>query len=285
MAAGFTVLFGAPLGSAVFALEILHRRGLEYYEALTPAVVGSIIGYGAYALTTGAGLSPIWHFPAAAPLHGRDLLWALGAGVAGAAISVAFTYFSTGLRWAASHVPPMARPILGGATLGALAFWSPYALTFGEAQVDPLVAHRAMAIVFIVAILAKLCGTAVTIATGWRGGFIIPLFFVGMAAGRLTHLAFPGTNEVVVMAAFMVAVNTGVTKTPLGSTLVVTQMAGLQLLPTTLIAAMVALLLTSEVGLIHTQAARQPARDPGPITDTEPARGADPGSSAKPGDQ
>ena len=27
MAAGFTVLFGAPLGSAVFALEILHRRG------------------------------------------------------------------------------------------------------------------------------------------------------------------------------------------------------------------------------------------------------------------
>ena len=37
MAAGFTVLFGAPLGSAVFALEILHRRGLEYYEALMPA--------------------------------------------------------------------------------------------------------------------------------------------------------------------------------------------------------------------------------------------------------
>src|SRR5699024_8248109 len=29
MAAGFTVLFGAPLGSTMFALEILHRRGLE----------------------------------------------------------------------------------------------------------------------------------------------------------------------------------------------------------------------------------------------------------------
>src|SRR5699024_3623176 len=42
MAAGFTVLFGAPLGSAVFALEILHRRGLEYYEALMPAVLGSL---------------------------------------------------------------------------------------------------------------------------------------------------------------------------------------------------------------------------------------------------
>ncbi len=38
MAAAFTVLFGAPLGSAIFALEILHRRGLEYYEALMPAL-------------------------------------------------------------------------------------------------------------------------------------------------------------------------------------------------------------------------------------------------------
>jgi len=31
MAAGFTVLFGAPLGAAVFSLELLHRRGLQYY--------------------------------------------------------------------------------------------------------------------------------------------------------------------------------------------------------------------------------------------------------------
>jgi H+/Cl- antiporter ClcA len=263
MAAGFTVLFGAPLGSAIFALELLHRRGLQYYEALVPAVVGSIIGYGVYALATGLGLSPVWHFPVAGSVHGRDLLWAVGAGLAGAAISVVFTYLCTGLRWAARRVPPLALPVLGGVTLGTLAFWSPYALTFGEDQVNPLIAHRAVAGVFIVAILAKLCATAVTMASGWRGGFIIPLFFVGVAAGRLTHLAFPGTNEVILMAAFMAAANTGVTKTPLGSTLVVTEMAGLQLLPTTLIAAVVALLVTSEVSLIHTQAERRPAVEDG----------------------
>jgi len=256
MAAGFTVLFGAPLGSAIFALEILHRRGLQYYEALLPAVVGSLIGYGAYALVTGAGLKPIWRFPAAGALRGQDLFWALGAGLAGAVVSAAFTYLCTALRWAARRVPPFTVPVLGGAVLGALAFWSPYALTFGEAQVDPLIAHRALATVFVVAIVAKLCGTAVTMASGWRGGFIIPLFFVGLAMGRLVHVAFPGSNEVVLMAAFMVAVNTGVTKTPLGSTLVVTQMAGLQLLPTTLLAAVVALLVTSQVGLIHTQTER-----------------------------
>src|SRR5690606_1654011 len=42
MAAGFTVLLGAPVGASLFALEILHRRGLEYYEALVPALVGAI---------------------------------------------------------------------------------------------------------------------------------------------------------------------------------------------------------------------------------------------------
>src|SRR6478672_5171411 len=63
MAAGFTVLFGAPLGSALFALEILHRRGLQYYEALLPAVVGSLCGYAVYVVTTGLGLDPVWHFP------------------------------------------------------------------------------------------------------------------------------------------------------------------------------------------------------------------------------
>jgi H+/Cl- antiporter ClcA len=270
MAAGFTVLFGAPLGSAVFALEILHRRGLEYYEALLPAVLGSLSGYAVYAAITGLGLQPIWHFPAIGSIHGVDVVWAVGVGVAGSAVSVVFTYLSTGLLWVFRRLHPMVRPVIGGAVLGALAFWSPYALTFGEAQLNPLVAQRATVTVLVVAAAAKLCGTAVTLSSGWRGGFIIPMFFIGASLGRLAHLLVPSTNEVVLMAAFMAAINVGVTKTPIGSTLVVTEMAGLALLPTTLIAAVVALFLTSEVGLIHTQREREGAfsatvgPDPGP---------------------
>jgi H+/Cl- antiporter ClcA len=259
MAAGFTVLFGAPLGSAIFALEILHRRGLEYYEALLPAILGSLSGYAIYVAITGIGLESIWHFPVVGQLRGADLLWALAAGAAGAVVSIVFTYLSTGLLWAFRRIPTLVRPAIGGALLGALAFWSPYALTFGEAQINPLMARKALISVFVVAVLAKLCGTAITLSSGWRGGFIIPMFFIGAASGRLFHLLVPSTNEVVMMAAFMAAINVGVTKTPLGSTLVVTEMAGLQVLPTTLIAAVFALFLTSEVGLIHTQQERQGA--------------------------
>lgn len=261
MAAGFTVLFGAPLGSAVFALEILHRRGLEYYEALLPAIVGSLCGYGVYAAVTGLGFAPIWHFPVLAEISGTDLLWAVAAGAVGAAVAVVFTYLSIALRWLFRKAGPGLRPVLGGLVLGGLAFLSPYALTFGEAQVDPLLLRRALFATFAIAAAAKLAGTAVTLASGWRGGFIIPLFFIGAALGRLGHVVFPGTHEVMLMAALMAAINVGVTKTPIGSTLVVSEMAGLRLFPTTLVASIVALLLTSQVALIDSQREREGAYD------------------------
>jgi H+/Cl- antiporter ClcA len=173
------------------------------------------------------------------------------------------------MRWAFRKIPAPMRPLLGGVALGGLAFWSPYALTFGEFQIQPLLARDAAVGVFAVAVLAKLLGTSVTLSSGWRGGFIIPMFFMGVALGRLGHHLFHASNEVVLMACLMAAINVGVTKTPLGSTLVVTEMAGLQLFPVTLLAALVSLFLTSEVGLIHTQREREGAYE---VTQQEPGQ-------------
>lgn len=256
MAAAFTVLFGTPLGSAIFALEILHRRGLEYHEALLPAILGSICGYVLCGLTSGLHLTPVWSFPASAPLNRADLLWAVAAGVAGSLVAIAFTYFNTGLRQIFKFLPALSRPLVGGIILGLLGLWSSYALTFGEAQIDVASAAQWSVAAFGVAVVAKFIGTSVTVSSGWRGGFIIPLFFMGLVLGKFWHGLVPSTNEVMLMVALMASLNTGVTKTPLGSTIVVTEMAGLKLLPTTLIACVVTLLLTSQAGLIHTQQRR-----------------------------
>ncbi len=105
MAAGFTVLFGAPLGSAIFALDILHQRGLEYYERILPTVLGSLCGYGVFVLATGLGLAPVWTFPAAHALRGVDIAWALAAGVAGAIVAMIFTYLTIGLRKLFEKIP------------------------------------------------------------------------------------------------------------------------------------------------------------------------------------
>ncbi|MCU1396931.1 MAG: hypothetical protein JWN62_40, partial [Acidimicrobiales bacterium] len=47
-----------------------------------------------------------------------------------------------------------------------------------------------------------------------------------------------------------------VTKTPIGSTAVVAEMAGMRILPPVLIAAVVSLFLTDGVSIIHTQRSR-----------------------------
>lgn len=149
------------------------------------------------------------------------------------------------------------RPALGGLVLGSLALLSPYALTYGKYQINPLLSTAAApASFFALAALAKFAGTTATVASGWRGGFIIPLFFIGAALGHAFHALVPTANEAVVACALMAAVNTGVTKTPLGSTLVVSKMVGLTLVPSTAIAAILALLLTHRSGLLASQRER-----------------------------
>jgi H+/Cl- antiporter ClcA len=261
MAAAFTVLFGAPLGSALFALEILHRRGLQYYEALLPAVVGSLCGYAVYLCLSGVGIEPVWSFPAVGTLHAIDLLTAIGVGLAGAVGAVVFAFTTRAVRRLFGLVPRSARFVAGGLALGLLGIWSPYALTFGEDQLGGLLDVRLAAGALTVAVVAKLLGTTVTLASGWKGGFIIPLFFMGATLGQLVHHALPATNEAVLMAGMMVALCVGVTKTPLGTTLVVTEMAGIPLLPVTLIAAVVALVATSPLTIIETQRARGADRE------------------------
>jgi H+/Cl- antiporter ClcA len=261
MAAGFTVLFGTSLGAAIFALEILHRRGLEYYEALLPAIIGSLSGYVVSVLLGSVGLAPIFDFPPTPQIVSADLGWALVAGVVGAAVATTFTYLVDGLRHVLGRITITIRPAIGGLVLGLLGLVTPYALTFGEEQIDPLLAATIGVGTLALIAAAKLVASAVTVTSGWRGGFIIPLFFVGATLGKLGHAVVPDTTEIVLVAALMAAINAGVTKTPLGSTIVVSEMAGLLLLPTTLIATVVSLLLTSGRSVIASQRERTGSLD------------------------
>ena len=260
MAAGFTVLFGAPLGAAVFALELLHRRGLQYYEALLPAVIGSLAGYGVYVAASTAGLEPVWHLPSPGALQLADLGWAVVAGIGGALIAIGFTYSTAALRWGARRVPAVLRPATGGLVLAA---FGPRVgvltdVRRGADQRDPRQARRDGRVLRprrAREVRGHLGDALVRVARRLHH----PALLHGrVSRPRALHGIVPDVNEAVMIAAFMAAANTGVTKTPLGSTLVVTEMAGFQLLPTTLIAVVVAFTLTGEVGLIHSQHERDP---------------------------
>ena len=256
MAAAFAVLFGAPIGSAFFALEILHRRGMQYHEALVPAIIGALSGYACSIVLTGAGVKPVWTIPPVASLRAVDFLWAIGAGVGGALVAVVFTYLVLGLRRVFRLVPPRASARSSAASRSRCSRCGRRTRS-PSASADRLRAPapaRASS-VLVVAVVAKLLGTSVTVSSGWPGGFIIPLFFMGATLGQLTHHGSRDAQRRDRRAPRSWSpTNVGVTKTLLGSTLVVTEMGGMRLLPTTLLAALVAMMLTSSVGLIESPA-------------------------------
>ncbi len=256
MAAGFTVLFGTPAGATVFALEVLHRRGLEYYEALLPALVGGLCGYAVFVTGTRLGMRPVWSFEPVGVVRPEDLWAAVLAGAAGAAIAGAFAALVSALKWATRRVPVWILPVLGAVVMAALGWWSPYALTFGEGQLPDLVVPGLATSALMVALVAKLTGAAACLAGRWKGGFIIPLFFCGAAAGQLMANHLPWSSNTVLVTAVMAASVAGVMKTPLGAPLVVAGMSGLAMLPTTLIASIVALVLTRRIAVIESQRSR-----------------------------
>jgi H+/Cl- antiporter ClcA len=255
MAAGFAVLFGAPFGAALFALEIPHRRGLEYHEAVIPAAIGASIGFAISVMVGGHGLEPIWSLPSVTELALVDLGYGVVAGVVGATIAVVFTKLTRVLTFLVHYLGPAWRPATGGLLLGLLAIVTPYALTNGEWQVASLTGAVTVG-ALVIAAMGKLVGAAVAVACGWRGGFIIPLFFVGFCVGRAIADQLPGATEWAFVLSVMAAANVGVTKTPLGSTLVVTEMSGMTVLPATLLASLTALVLTSPLGVIGAQRRR-----------------------------
>jgi H+/Cl- antiporter ClcA len=265
MASGLTVLFAAPLGAAVFALEILHRRGLEYYEALLPACVGSLSSYGVYTLLTGRDRSSVWHFPASPPsLRPLDLLLGVAAGVGGAIVAHVFSALIRTCARFARRVPSWALPPIAGAALGALGLALPAGLTFGEAQMSQLLRTAALSAPLLALIaVGHLLSAAIPLAGRWKGGIIIPMFLVGYCLGRAALVGTGhGGDPLTLAVALMVACNVGMTKTPLGSTLVVAQSAGVVQLPAMLIAALTSLGLTSRIAFVGNQRHRSPASHP-----------------------
>lgn len=263
MAAGFTVLFDAPLGATIFSMEMLHRRGLRYFEVLLPVLVGSLCAFVLYSGLTSMGLEPIWHIDGVLGLPYSlgfgDFAWGLAAGVVGAIIAAVFTYLVVFTRWLYRPLPPLTKPVVTGVVLGALAFASPYALTFSKLQLRHLGRVETITLGALgLAVVTKLIAAAISMAGGWKGGFIIPMFFAGYCLGRIGAEVLPGhPNGTVLAVCLMVAINVGVTKTPLGSTLVVTEMVGLKLLPPALIAGLISFFLTSNVYLISSQRRRE----------------------------
>ncbi|NMG06198.1 chloride channel protein [Brasilonema sp. UFV-L1] len=256
MAAGFTALFGAPLGGAMFALEILHHQHIvEYYEALMPAIVSSCASYLVFAAITHLGIAPTWHFPQYRLDSMDDFAVAIMFGIVGVVAGWIFMGIFRGFDriFALIPGPIYLRTTIAGLGLGILATVLPLTRYFGHEELNEVV-NQSFPIVFLfILALSKMAAISITVAGGWRGGFIIPLFFTGACVGKAVATFIPGLNPTLAMICTMAAINASVTRTPISTTLLLSKLTNFSPLTPILFASLIGFFLAPKVPFIASQ--------------------------------
>lgn len=236
IAAGFGSVFGTPLAGAVFAMEVLVI-GRVQYDALIPVLVASVVGdyvcsawgihHGTYRIEFGASTGPL-HF-LDAPLFGKIALAAVAFGLASRLFAeLTHSVKRVLLRYVAS---PLLRPVLGGALVISLVYLVGTRDYLGIGIDSP---HPGAVTIYSAfqpngatpwSWWWKLLFTAVTLGSGFKGGEVTPLFFIGATLGH-TLATLLGAPVDLFAALGFIAVFAGATNTPLACTLMGIELFG-----------------------------------------------------------
>ncbi|WP_285011036.1 voltage-gated chloride channel family protein [Pedobacter faecalis] len=267
IAAGFGAVFGTPLTGAVFALEVLVL-GRMRYNALLPALIASIVGD----LTVSAwGLHhAAYHINVAAQsdysyarYFAIDLLLLLkviAASVVFGLVSWLFIASLNGVKafFGRFFTHQWMVPVLGGLTIIALSFalGKPDYLGLGvEAEYPGAVtvssafeAGGADAWSW----LWKLVYTSITLGSGFKGGEVTPLFYIGATLGN-TLSAILNAPVSLFAALGFIAVFSGATNTPLACTIMGVELFGSQYTLFFAVACFTAYLFSGTAGIYSAQ--------------------------------
>ncbi|GAO44503.1 voltage-gated chloride channel family protein [Flavihumibacter petaseus] len=241
IAAGFGAVFGTPVAGAVFALEVLVVGHMKY-DALVPALIAAVLAnftvaawgvhHTAYAITTPVGeITAMFSSNAAAEwlLLGKTIL-------AGMAFGLTAWVFANTMEAVKSYAAKWIRvpwliPVTGGVVVIQLVYLFGTQDYLGLGVTGPHAGsvsivnafHSGGAGTWSWAI--KLLFTVVTLGTGFKGGEVTPLFFIGATLGNT--LAVATGSPVDLMAALgFIAVFAGATNTPIACTLMGVELFG-----------------------------------------------------------
>jgi H+/Cl- antiporter ClcA len=267
IAAGFGGVFGTPLAGAVFAIEVL-TIGRVNYQAFIPCLLVSLV---ADATVTAWGIQHtayhIRYLTIGQTLYQHHLIIDAGlllktaiASICFGLVAYAFSKAVQGVKQAATQLikTTWLIPVAGGCTLIVLTWilGKPDYLGLGvEAQhpgaVTIVSAFEQDGARFL-SWLWKLLYTAITLGTGFKGGEVTPLFYIGATLGNT--LAGILNAPVSLFAALgFIAVFAGAANTPLACTLMGIELFGSQHAALFALACFTAYLFSGTAGIYSAQ--------------------------------
>ena len=178
--AAFAALFGTPATAAIFSIEVVSV-GVMYFSAIVPCTVAALTGYG---LALWFGLSPVGFTLAAVPALGISSL--AGTALLGILAAVLSIIFCFGVheteRLFTRRVPDRYLRIAAGGCLVVVLSLLVGSRDYNGAGME-VIARALAGQALPYAFFLKLIFTALTLGTGYRGGEIVPVFFIGATFG------------------------------------------------------------------------------------------------------
>ena len=210
MAAFFSALFGTPLAATLFAMMV-EDVGLTFSVAFVPGFLAALVAYG---VSLACGISPTRFALADAPALTADAV--LKVMVLGAACAVVSRLFCGLLHFTEHALPkrlpdPWVRVAVGGMAVVALSYLMGVG-RYNGAGMGVIAAAVEQGEALPWDFLCKALLTAVTLASGFKGGEVVPSFYIGAtfgcAVGPLLGLPAGFSAAVGLVAVFCGATNT-----------------------------------------------------------------------------
>lgn len=249
MAAAFSALFGTPVAAVFFSLEVASV-GTMYYAALLPCILASLT---AHEIAGHLGVAAE-HFPVIAE---ESITFEFGIkvvllAVCCAVLSILFCKaLEMGKGLYKKYFPNAYVRIVAGGILVivlTLVIGSRDYLGTGMNIIERALEGEAIPYAF----LLKMLFTVITITAGYKGGEIVPSFFIGATFGCIFG-QIAGLPPAFAASLGMIGVFCGVTNCPIASLLISFELFGFRNISYFLTVAAISYMMSGNYSLYHTQ--------------------------------
>jgi CIC family chloride channel protein len=213
-AAGIAATFNAPIAGVFFAQEIVLLSSFELTSFTSIVIASGMSTVVSRALLGNVPALSVPHYSVSSPY---ELIFYVGLGIIIGGLAVLFisSHYRIKDLLASLPVPPLAKPMVGGALVGVIGIIFPQVFGNGYGFMETVLRGDGVWYFLAALIVFKSLATSITLGSGLPGGLFAPSLYIGAvtggAFGALMHLLFPhlvpspGTYALVGMGAFLSA--------------------------------------------------------------------------------
>lgn len=249
MSAGFAALFGTPVAAVLFSMEVI-TVGIMHYSAIVPSIIAAITATG---ISMVCGVTPtsftLESVPALSP-SGVGSVILLGMFCAGVSVLFCLAMETAGKYYKQIFKNGYIRIFVGGCIVVAITLLLG-TRDYNGAGMD-VIARAIAGEAEYPAFLWKILLTALTLGAGYKGGEIVPSFFVGATFGCVIG-PWIGLPASFAAGTGMAALFCGVTNCPIASVILCVELFGAEGIAYYTLACAVSYMLSGYYGLYSEQ--------------------------------